>query len=77
MADHQRLCNNHTSIRIECKTADGNEAETTGEVFECHKDNGFTCRNIDQDGKTCSDYKFRLRCSSEKTGNTCLYFMKM
>lgn len=65
VANHKELCHNYTTIRVECSTADGKKAETTGEYFDCEKDLGFVCRNIEQDGTTCSDYKFRLKCSTK------------
>lgn len=71
LADHRKLCNNYTSIRIECTTSDGKNAETTGENFECDINLGFVCRNIEQEEgvKKCSDYRFRLRCSkTDKLG---------
>ena len=66
VADHEKLCNNYTTLRIECNTTDGEKAETTGELFDCDKDLGFVCKNIEQDSTTCSNYKFRLRCSATK-----------
>jgi hypothetical protein len=78
VADHQKLCHNYTTIRIECATADGRKVEATGEYFECDKDIGFFCRNIELDGRKCSDYKFRLRCSAtDKRGKTSLLFNKI
>jgi hypothetical protein len=75
VADHQKLCHNHTTIRIKCATTDDKEVETTGEHFECDKDLGFFCRNIELDGTTCSNYKFRLRCSAtDKIGKALILY---
>ena len=77
VADHQKLCDNHTTLRIECSTADGNNVQTTGEYSECDKDIGFFCRNIELDGTTCSDYKFRLRCSAtDKIGKASILYTR-
>lgn len=67
--DLKKMCGGYSSLDIECKTADGENAVSTEENFDCSNDVGFVCRNNEQDNVKCSNYKFRLKCSvTEKAG---------
>ena len=46
---------------IECQTADGKPASSTGQDITCDTTTGFTCFNIDNPGG-CLDYRVRFYC---------------
>ncbi|XP_028253573.1 cartilage intermediate layer protein 2-like [Parambassis ranga] len=56
-------------IDIEAKTLSGLSAAAAGDVI--HKSDtttGFVCRNQDQHGKWCNDYRVRFRCQPSFCG---------
>uniref|UniRef100_A0A3B3BJF0 WxxW domain-containing protein n=1 Tax=Oryzias melastigma TaxID=30732 RepID=A0A3B3BJF0_ORYME len=58
-----KVCPN--PIDIEATTLSGTPADQTGEVFfKYDTTSGFVCRNEDQNGGMCKDYRVRFSCPS-------------
>ncbi|XP_072313277.1 mucin-5AC-like [Eucyclogobius newberryi] len=56
-----KIC--ETPLQIEVQTTSGNSVASTGDVIAvADTNNGFACRNMDQTGSMCHDYKVRFRC---------------
>uniref|UniRef100_A0A3B3ZEP0 WxxW domain-containing protein n=1 Tax=Periophthalmus magnuspinnatus TaxID=409849 RepID=A0A3B3ZEP0_9GOBI len=49
-------------VDIEVQTLSGLTPDAAGDVVD--KDKGFVCKNVDQKGKMCDDYRVRFSCYS-------------
>ncbi|KAF6717170.1 Cartilage intermediate layer protein 1, partial [Oryzias melastigma] len=58
-----KVCPN--PVDVEATTLSGTPADQTGEVFfKYDTTSGFVCRNEDQNGGMCKDYRVRFSCPS-------------
>ncbi|KAJ0022455.1 hypothetical protein NQD34_009945, partial [Periophthalmus magnuspinnatus] len=58
------VCN--SPLQIQVQTTDGYSVAATGNVLSASDTStGFVCKNADQNGHLCEDYKVRFRCPEE------------
>ena len=53
-------------IGIECQTVNGTDWEEAGQIYTCVADKGGICRNEDQKGARCKDYRVRFLCAQDQ-----------
>ena len=68
-------CGNQTIVDVECLTMTGHDFNLVKENTVCDASTGVYCRNRDLNDISCSDYKYRLKCSSEVKRGKSAFFM--
>ncbi|XP_025095657.1 mucin-5AC-like [Pomacea canaliculata] len=58
-----QFCAGGRVSQVDCRTTEGIEYFSSGEMLTCTVDGGLVCNNADNDPVPCSDYKIRYECS--------------
>ncbi|KAL8604894.1 hypothetical protein ACOMHN_028522 [Nucella lapillus] len=64
------LCPGGTISQVDCRTVDGIEYFSSGEILTCTTDGGLQCNNADNMPIPCSDYKIKYLCTCPVTTPT-------